>query len=136
MMCGNGCARVKKFSEEELYADITRILTALCFKQKYSGYRYVREAVRFAVQQEYCGGISKSIYPLIAKQNGISSAAVESGIRSAIRKAWQLTDSATKRELFGAYGQFEQHVPSNSEFVYMIAERLVYNGSVNKNRLC
>lgn len=136
MKCGNGCVRAKKFSEDELYMDITRILTALCFKKKYTGYRYVRDAVRFAVQQEQCGGISKHIYPLIAKQNGISSAAVESGIRSAIHKAWKLSDSSTKQELFGVYGQPEQRTPSNSEFVYTIADKLACTGNINEFPEC
>ncbi len=129
---GTICIRGKEISDDQLYYDITRVLTALCFKQKYSGYSYVREAVRFAVRQERFGGISKCIYPVIAKELGISSAAVESGMRTAIHKAWVLTDVEMKRELFGTYGTTAEWVPSNSEFVYMMADRLSYPSGFNK----
>ena len=113
---------------KDLHMDITRILTALCFTPKYSGYDYVREAIKLAVEQgDRCCGISKSIYPTVAKLSHTTNSAVESGIRTAIRRAWMRTDDSVKIELFGTYALCEGWIPTNSEFIFVLADRLVCN---------
>lgn len=111
--------------EDKLHMDITQILTGLCFTPNYSGYNYVREAVKLAVAQEdKMPGISKGIYPVIAKQSGTTAAAVESGMRTAIRRAWNRSDPRSKLEIFGTYALNEHWVPTNSEFVFVLADKL------------
>ena len=114
--------------EEKLHVDVTNLLTWLCFTPNYSGYNYVREAVKLAVAQEdKMPGISKGIYPVIAKQSGTTVAAVESGMRTAIRRAWHRSDPGSKLEIFGTYALNERWVPTNSEFVFVLADKLRCN---------
>ncbi len=113
-------------NSDVLHVDITRIMRELCFTQNYSGYKYVREAIKLAVMLNgrNCG-ISKDIYPDIAKKMGTTATAVESGMRTAIRRAWLHTDDRVKLELFGTFALEKGWVPSNSEFVFMLADRLL-----------
>ena len=110
-----------------LHTDVTKILASLCFSPKYSGYAYVREAVKLAVELGGEGAVSKNIYPAVAKISRTTVSAVESGIRTAIRRAWARADKSIKVELFGAYAVYGEHTPTNSEFIFMLADRLSYS---------
>lgn len=115
-------------NDRELHMDITRILTALCFTPNCGGYHFVREAIKLVVNSEdNLRWISKNIYPTVAAASGTTSAAVESGIRNSIRRAWMRTDDCMKTELFGTYAVSKGWVPSNSEFIFMLADRLRCN---------
>lgn len=131
-LIGSEEARGSMIDEDKLHMDITQILTGLCFTPNYSGYNYVREAVKLAVAQEdRMPGISKAIYPVIAKQSGTTVAAVESGMRTAIRRAWHRSDPGSKLEIFGTYALNERWVPTNSEFVFVLADKLRCSAKAN-----
>lgn len=72
-------------SAEEL---ISKELLDMGFMAHWSGYIYLREAIKtVAVDERYLFGITKNLYPRIAKAYGTSSCAVERGIRKAIERA-------------------------------------------------
>lgn len=111
--------------EDKLHTDVTQMLTGLCFTPNYSGFNYVREAIKLAATMVgEMPGISKGIYPAVAKQTGATVAAVESGMRTAIRRAWVRSDMGSKMKAFGTYALNEQWVPTNSEFVFVLADKL------------
>ena len=112
-------------SETNLHTEITRIMTALCFTPKYSGYKCLREGIKMAVlTDEQACLMTKYIYPELAKKLGVTSAAVERGIRHAIKIAWNRTDDRTKYEMFGMIAQDRSWIPTNSEMIFMIADRI------------
>lgn len=108
-----------------LHNQITNIIMGLCITPRYNGYNYLREAIKIAVAQEdNFIGISKNIYPEIAKRCSTSASAVERGIRTAIHSGWAKCTTAAKVNLFGAYAALQDWTPTNSEFVFVIADRI------------
>ncbi len=111
-------------ADSSLRSSVTNMLSRLSLSPKYTGYSYVREAIMLAMTDS-CTGISKSIYPAIALKNNTSAAAVERGIRTAIQKGWARADDGSKLEIFGTYAVNSSWKPTNSEFIFMIADKLL-----------
>ena len=116
---------IVSFNNGVLHNDITAMMKKMSFIPNYSGFNYIREAVKMVV----CFGddvmcVSKSIYPEIAKRSGTSPAAVEVGMRKAITRAWKLADDSSKLEIFGTYALHEGWMPTNSELIYVLVDRL------------
>lgn len=91
----------------------------------YSGYIYLAEAITFITDN--CKNVvcmSKSVYPLISKKFGVSAPSVERSIRTAIHKSWNKADETLKNEMFGSYASSISKIPTNSEFIYVLAEKL------------
>lgn len=111
--------------ETVLHNLITGILNKLCVSPRYTGYNYIREAVKLAALGEGAvKGVSKQIYPDVASKLGVTASGVERNIRTAIHKAWEKADPFVKVEMFGTYALTEDWVPTNSEFIYIIAEKI------------
>ena len=45
-------------------------------------------------------------------------------MRKAITRAWKLTDDSSKLEIFGTYALHKGWMPTNSELIYVLADRL------------
>lgn len=108
-----------------LHNSITKIISGLCITPRYNGYNYLREAIKIAVSTDDNSlGVSKNIYPEIAKRCCTSASAVERGIRTAIHRGWEKTAMATKINFFGTYASRKDWTPTNSEFIFIIADKL------------
>lgn len=108
-----------------LHNVITSILTRLCVTPRYNGYNYIREAVKLAVADAGAvKGISKQIYPDVAARLGVTASGVERSIRTAIHKAWEIADPSVKVDMFGTYALKPDWIPTNSEFIYIIADKI------------
>ncbi len=111
--------------ETVLHNLITGILNKLCVSPRYTGYNYIREAVKLAaLDKSAIKGVSKQIYPDVAAKLSVTASGVERNIRTAIHKAWEKADTFVKVEMFGTYALKEDWVPTNSEFIYIIAEKI------------
>ena len=109
----------------ELHYEVTKMLNALGFSPRYSGYNYTREAVKMAFASgTMMRTISKTIYPAIAKISGTSPYSVEHGIYKSIIQAWKMIDTGSKQKYFGKQGLDENWRPTNSELVYTLADKL------------
>ena len=64
------------------------------------------------------------LYPLLAETLGISTAAVEKRIRSAIESAWLLGDLAAQSRLLGLSVSAERGKPTNSELLFRLADKI------------
>lgn len=107
---------------EETVADA---LFRLCMTKNYQGYRLALDAIRMAcTPSDVPRCISKDIYPAVAKKHSVTPASVERNIRTAIHSAWTKAGSAVKREFFGTFAHDERWIPTNSQFIYIIADRL------------
>ena len=69
--------------------------------------------------------ISKVLYPEVAKRFSTTPSRVERAIRHAIEVAWDRGDLETLQKYFGYTVSNAKGKPTNSEFIAMIADRLV-----------
>jgi two-component system response regulator (stage 0 sporulation protein A) len=74
---------------------------------------------------EMINAVTKVLYPTIAKQFGTTPSRVERAIRHAIEVAWDRGDLETLQKYFSYTISNLKGKPTNSEFVAMIADRLV-----------
>lgn len=108
-----------------VHFEITDYLKMLCLTPNYSGYEYIREAIKIALSGErLTKGMSKIIYPSIAKRHKVSSASVERSMRTAIQRAWSKVKPEDKAELFGHFALKQDWTPTNSELVFIIADKI------------
>ncbi len=114
--------RGKKSIDEK----ISRIFIGIGIPPHIKGYVYLREGVKLAVETpDIINSITKKLYPSIGKKFGTSSSKVERAIRHAIEVAWNRGRVDSFNALFGVriYGDNEK--PTNSEFIALIADRLL-----------
>ncbi len=89
------------------------------------GYQFLRDAIIWTVQDmEVINGVTKELYPGIAKRYLTTASRVERAIRHAIEVAWNRGDIETINKMFGYTIQTNKGKPTNSEFIAMIADRL------------
>ena len=69
--------------------------------------------------------MTKVLYPAVAKRFGTTPSRVERAIRHAIEVAWDRGDLETLQKYFGYTVSNTKGKPTNSEFIAMIADRLV-----------
>ena len=100
---------------------ITEILRKIGIPSNVSGYRYLREAIAMTAEDAgVVNGITKLLYPEIAKKYKTTGASVERAIRHAIGLAWQ---NGALREMFASK-------PTNSELISLIADDLRLENAV------
>jgi two-component system, response regulator, stage 0 sporulation protein A len=90
------------------------------------GYRYIREAILLAAsRQGNVRGLTREIYPHLARQHSSTPGRVERAIRFAIEIAWARGDVATLDSYFGSTVSKERGKPTNAEFIAMLADKLL-----------
>lgn len=90
------------------------------------GYQYLREAIMIAVDDmDVINAVTKVLYPEVAKRFSTTPSRVERAIRHAIEVAWDRGDLETLQKYFGYTVSNSKGKPTNSEFIAMIADRLV-----------
>ena len=107
---------------EHLIADA---LFELCITKNYNGYQFILEAIKLASQSgPIARCISKDIYPEIAAKFGVTACCVERNIRTVIHSSWAKSSAGIKREYFGPFTLDKNWTPTNSEFIFIVADRL------------
>ena len=81
-----------------------------------------------ALSPEIINSITKKLYPAIGEKFGTSSSKVERAIRHAIEVAWNRGRVESFNALFGVKIYGENEKPTNSEFIALIADRLLLDG--------
>jgi len=105
---------------------VTEIIHEIGVPAHIKGYQYLREAIMIAVDDmEVINAITKVLYPAVAKRFSTTPSRVERAIRHAIEVAWDRGDLETLQKYFGYTVSNSKGKPTNSEFVAMIADRLV-----------
>lgn len=89
------------------------------------GYRFLKDAVQYVLNNggDLCG-MTKELYPAVARMHSTVPARVERSIRHAIEVAWNRADLAELHRLFGSTINHSRGKPTNSEFVAMLADHL------------
>lgn len=64
------------------------------------------------------------LYPQLAKACGVTPAAIERRIRSAVESTWLHGDLQSQSELFGLTVSAERGKPTNTEFLFLLSEHV------------
>ncbi len=87
------------------------------------GYEYIKESIIYVLEKGNVA-VTKELYPYVAKKYGTTSSRVERAIRHAIIVAWNRGNPDVLEKYFGFTIDPAKNQPTNSEFIYMIAEVL------------
>lgn len=108
-----------------LQISITRTLHELGVPSHIKGYQYIREGIALIYKKpEMIGGITKELYPEIAKVYDSTVSRVERAIRHAIEVSWNRGNWNLMEEIFGHSVDIDKAKPTNSEFIVTIADKL------------
>lgn len=108
-----------------LQISITRTLHELGVPSHIKGYQYIREGIALIYKRpEMIGGITKELYPEIAKVYDSTVSRVERAIRHAIEVSWNRGNWNLMEEIFGHSVDIDKAKPTNSEFIVTIADKL------------
>ena len=105
---------------------IQGVLDGLPLSHALMGYRYIRSAVRMAIEDPtMLDGITKRLYPEVAKKHKSTASRVERAIRHAIHTIWQREGGAARfAELMGF--PVDEEKPTNSNFIASVVGRYRY----------
>ena len=105
---------------------VTSIIHEIGVPAHIKGYQYLREPIIIAVDDmDVINAVTKVLYPEVAKRFATTPSRVERAIRHAIEVAWDRGDLETLQKYFGYTVSNAKGKPTNSEFIAMIAGRLV-----------
>ena len=114
-----------KCDRPDLLQVITDILHDIGVPAHIKGYKYLREAVALAVSDaSVIDGITKVLYPSVAKTFDTTPSRVERAIRHAIGVAWDRCDLDVIQTYFGYTVSSHRGKPTNSEFIALIADKI------------
>ena len=92
-------------------------MTTLGFKANLKGVVYLKAAARIGLEdREELEGVTKRLYPAIAKECRTCAGRVEHAIRHAIHTSWEKGDVRQQRMVFG-YDRKSGNRPTNAEFI-------------------
>ena len=104
---------------------VTNVIHEIGVPAHIKGYQYLREAIIIAVKDmDVINGVTKVLYPEVAKRFGTTASRVERAIRHAIEVAWDRGDLETLQKYFGYTVSNIKGKPPNSDFSAMIADQL------------
>ena len=114
---------------QDLVAAVTAIIHEIGVPAHIKGYQYLRHAIVLTVRDmDLINAVTKVLYPAVAKHFNTTPSRVERAIRHAIEVAWDRGDLETLQKYFGYTVSNTKGKPTNSEFIAMIADRLVLEG--------
>lgn len=113
------------FYNSNLQVAITKILHELGIPSHIKGYQYIREGIGILFDHpETIGGITKELYPELAKKFDTTVSRVERAIRHAIEVSWNRGSWDLMEEIFGHSVDIDKAKPTNSEFIVTVADKL------------
>lgn len=110
---------------------ITSLLSFLGMNPKMKGYSYSRRAVEMLLRCKARPEI-EDIYGCVAEEFGTTCSCVERNIRYAIEKTWEKGNINGIYSVFGYTVSQEKGKPTNSEFLFMLADRI----KTNTDKVC
>lgn len=110
--------------DRSLSVSISKILHDLGVPSHIKGYQYIRESISLLINNPELKGITKEIYPSVAKTYQTTSSRVERAIRHAIEVSWARGDYDLMEEIFGHSVDYDRAKPTNSEFIATVTDKL------------
>ena len=121
--------------DNNLQVNVTHVLHELGVPSHIKGYHYLREGIKLIYNNpELIGGITKELYPTIAKKFSSTDTRVERSIRHAIEVSWNRGNWDLMQDLFGYSVDIDKAKPTNSEFIVTIADKLRMDFSIQLKR--
>jgi two-component system response regulator (stage 0 sporulation protein A) len=112
-------------SDNYVERKISAILNGTGIMPNLKGYRYLKTALLKGYKDdEILDGITKVLYPTIAKEYNTSTARVERAIRHAIETAWNKCGNNDFYKEIGFVAYENSKRPTNGEFVFTVIEYL------------
>ncbi len=105
------------------FCQATKALDELGMNNKIRGYNYSRSAICFVALNDFWV-TADEIYLYVSKQFSTTPDCVERNIRYAIEKTWEKGCFESINSMFGYTVSSEKGKPTNSEFIFMIADRV------------
>ena len=121
-------SRRKPVTTEE---KISEIFMSIGIPPHIKGYGYLREAIKMTVERPFViNSVTKELYPTVAKKFATTSSKVERAIRHAIEVAWNRGRIEAINAIFGARIYLGSEKPTNSEFIALVADKLILENMV------
>ena len=118
----------RKNIDEDVYLEqlITNVFHELGMPAHIKGYEYLRFAIlRVLENRKLLHSVTKELYPMTAKEFDTKPSRVERAIRHAIEVAWSRGDAENISRIFKCTVLSSRGKPTNSEFLAMIADRIL-----------
>lgn len=108
-----------------LQISITKTLHELGVPSHIKGYQYIREGISLIYENpDMIGGITKELYPEVARKYQTTVSRVERAIRHAIEVSWNRGNWQLMEDIFGHSVDIDKAKPTNSEFIVTVADKL------------
>ena len=105
---------------------ISSIFISIGIPPHIKGYNYLREGIKMAVEDpRIINNVTKGLYPMIADRFTTSASKVERAIRHAIEVAWNRGRIDAVNAIFGVRVYIGSEKPTNSEFIALVADKLI-----------
>lgn len=110
---------------------ISEIFISIGIPPHIKGYGYLREGIKMTIERPYIiNSVTKELYPSIAKKFSTTPSKVERAIRHAIEVAWNRGRIDAINAIFGARIYLGTEKPTNSEFIALVADKLILENMV------
>ena len=107
------------------FAKITRELESVGVNKKHKGFNYLRDGISVIIMYELSVDI-KNVYEFLSQCYRVTPQSIERSIRYCIEYAWARGDIENIEKMFGFTVQCEKGKPTNREFMFMIADRIMF----------
>ena len=105
---------------------ISNIFISIGIPPHIKGYAYLREGIKMAVEDPHViNNVTKGLYPVIGEKFQTTASKVERAIRHAIEVAWNRGRIEAVNAIFGARVYIGTEKPTNSEFIALVADKLI-----------
>ena len=105
---------------------ISNIFITIGIPPHIKGFVYMREGIKMTVENpSIINKVTKELYPKIAIRYATTSSKVERAIRHAIEVAWNRGRTDAISSIFGARVYIGNERPTNSEFIALVADKLI-----------
>ena len=101
---------------------ITKIIKTLGIPANLKGYQYLRYTIELLLTENNKYDTIMQLYRKTGNALNVTVQNVERNIRHAIHAGWIRADKTFIQELFGNTVDTEKEYPTNSEFIYTIAD--------------
>lgn len=121
----------EKRSPVSLDEKISGIFISIGIPPHIKGYGYLREGIKMAVEEpSIINNVTKQLYPKIAEKFNTTASKVERAIRHSIEVAWNRQRVDAINAVFGVRVYIGTDKPTNSEFIALVADKLILEGLV------
>lgn len=105
---------------------ISNIFITIGIPPHIKGFSYLREGIKMAVEDpSIINKVTKELYPKIGEKFSTTASKVERAIRHAIEVAWNRGRTDEISSIFGARVYIGKERPTNSEFIALVADKLI-----------